>query len=431
MMEKYYRLLLALLFAVWSPNVCSQNADVTAAELIVKGCLFELKDHLEANKDSMSTPMKDYASAWVYSAFNDRWAACRTIRRLLGRRSDMLTPGIRVRLVQELAYVLHREGRDKQAVKVFRRYNKWAEAGAEPASVADSRRYEALYKACAARPLNVFKRRGDAVIPFRLDSVGSVGYTSVAVMIPARLNETQLTACFDTGSSANVLSLPLAQQLHLRLTDVPVKVDGEGRIVGRLAFADSLSMGNIVIKNVPFYVFDSPVIGVESTYNLAHLQFILGIPWIQSLGMVHVRMKDRVIISPEEQPLRREEPNLCYSLSGRVLKTRLLHADYAFEAVPDFGASHTVWGRAFMDSHHDYVLEYGHSRNVVYGGLGGMKEGVEYVLRGFDVQLGHLRHMFSTVPVFEQEADNLLGMDFFCHYREVVFDLKNMLFSVY
>ncbi len=431
MVKKCYRLLLALLLMVWSLDVCSQNADITASELIADGRWFELKRHFDAHKDSMSAPLRDYAKAWVYSAFGNRRAACRAIRHLLRHRADVLTPDTRLRLVQELASVLHRDGRDKQAAKVFRRYCRQGVAGADSSAVADNRRYEALYKAYAARPQKVFKRHGDAVIPFRLDSVGSAGHASVSLMIPARLNGTLLTACFDTGSSANVLSLRLARRLHLRLTDVPVKVDGASRIEGRMAFADSLSMGNVVLRNVPFYVFDTPVSDAESTYNLAHLQFILGMPWMEALGTVHVRLKDRVIVSPARQPLRHEEPNLCYSLSARVLNTRLQHADYTFEAVPDFGASHTVWGRAFMDCHRDYMLEYGCRKNVVYGGLGGMKEGMEYVLHGFDVQLGYLRHTFPAVPVFEQEADNLLGMDFFCCYREVVFDLKNMLLSVY
>ena len=68
MVKKCYRLLLALLLTVWSLDVCSQNADITASELIADGRWFELKRHFDTHKDSMSAPLRDYAKAWVYSA---------------------------------------------------------------------------------------------------------------------------------------------------------------------------------------------------------------------------------------------------------------------------------------------------------------------------------------------------------------------------
>ena len=423
--------LLSLFFALWSLPVCGQSADDSASIMISGGRMFELQAFYATNQDSMSATMRHYAAAWLYSAFGNGRQACKAFNRLLKRHARALSPAVYARLVQELAHVLHRQGRNKQAAKVFRQYKNDIPPETDSITAIETRRYEELYQAYAAQPINLLKRHGDAHIPFRTDSVGTPGHASVAVIIPARLNGTPLEAFFDTGSSANILSASLARRLRLRLMAARIKIEGMSGVEARLGIADTLETGDIVLRNVPFYIVDTPETAATDSCGLDRLQFVLGAPWMQALGVLKIQMNRRTIVSPAVQPTLNAAPNLYYALSSRVLHTQVHHADYTFPVVPDFGASHSVLGRNFMEQHRDYVAENGRRARATYGGLGGIAEADAYELYKYDIRFEYLCHIFPAIDVFEQQTDNLLGMDFFSCFREVIFDLKNMHLSVY
>ena len=125
---------------------------------------------------------------------------------------------------------------------------------------------------------------GDVEMHFDLDLIGQETDRSMALRLPGTLNGRRMTYMLDTGASINVISPAFADSLGLRPLADSVVVEGTGRSGGRMVVADSIEVGNLTLRMVPFCVVDASTGRPEYDRYLQHLRAILGRPFLEVLG---------------------------------------------------------------------------------------------------------------------------------------------------
>jgi predicted aspartyl protease len=279
--------------------------------------------------------------------------------------------------------------------------------------------------------LNVAARgAGKGVIPFRVDSIGAPAYRSVAIIVSAEVNGVKADFTLDTGASVHVVTPEMAEQLGLRMTDDSVSVAGNELTGARRAIARRLKVGNIVMRNVPFYVMALDVAVPDSLQPYTrNLQAILGLPLLKLLKTCDIDFDRHEIRSVKSEKTEAEERNLTYDSTLRTLLVEARHTGERMPMLVDTGATHSTLGHDFYAAHCHRLIADGED-SVIYAGYGGMVSGREYRLTDFEINIGHNYTSLPLITVFDSDYDQRLGMDYFSRFRHVWIDFRRMTLRV-
>lgn len=408
--------------------VCSaQNADSLCLAMMDRGDGLSLRrlvleqdnGGLNARHGSMSKEMTALCKAYVRGCMGDARRAARDMRRALKRGAPLLDEPLMSRLTFGVALQQHRAGKHHKAAKTLQRYLSQHGSFAMRATF---EQYEQLFRAYASRRLWRLNRH-DALVSFRLDSVGQGESRSVAVCIPAEVNGRKTDFMFDTGATLNVVSRAVADSLKLEPLGVPVSFDGMGKNSGSLALAKRVLLGNLVIENVPFCVMAEPP-------SAAHLHAILGQPLLESLGIVQMDFRRNMLISSADDRQRdiseaSYDVNLSCGFADNGLQVEAWHHGRAFGVIPDTGATHSALSTTDAPAQRDFIVTNYPSREVVFVGWGGQCTGREYLYPQYDVKIGPTVVSLPMMYVFDgADYDSRLGMDFFSRCERVTFCMR-------
>jgi hypothetical protein len=144
---------------------------------------------------AMSKEVTALCKAYVRGCMGDARRAASDMRRALKRGAPLLNEPLMSRLTFGMALQQHRAGKHRKAAKTLRRYLSERDSFAMRATF---EQYEQLFRAYASRRMWRLNRH-DALVPFRLDSVGQRESRSVAVLIPAEVNGRKADFMLDTG----------------------------------------------------------------------------------------------------------------------------------------------------------------------------------------------------------------------------------------
>ena len=409
--------------------VCSaQNADSLCLAMMTSGDGLSLQRLImeqdnggqNTQQGAMSKEVTALCKAYVRGCMGDARRAASDMRRALKRGAPLLDEPLMSRLTFGMALQQQRAGKHRKAAKTLRRYLSDRDSFAMRATF---EQYEQLFRAYASRRMWRLNRH-DAMVPFRLDSVGQRESRSVAVLIPAEVNGRKADFMLDTGATLNVVSRGVADSLNLEPLGVSVSFDGMGKNSGSLALAKRISMGNLVIENVPFCVIANP------PSSAAHLHAILGQPLLEALGVVQLDFQRKQLISSADD--RQDnvskasyEANLSCGFADNGLRVEAWHHGRAFGVIPDTGATHSALSTADAPAQRDYIVSNYPSREVVFVGWGGQRTGREYLYPQYDVKIGATVVSLPMMYVFDgADYDSRLGMDFFSRCERVTFYMR-------
>ena len=407
--------------AVWllcSVAVSAQTADDRALMLMREGDGLVLNRLLTVRADSLSEGVRAMGEAFVRGCLGDAKQGAKLMKRALRRYQGLLNEALVARLTFGMALQQHRNGRDRKAAKTLSRY---AEKHGSFAMRPTFERYGQLFRAC--RPYRkVRMNTREAVVPFRIDSVGPQNARSVAVRIPAIVNGVAVDMMLDTGATLNILSQGMAEQLGMDMIDAEVFLDGMGENRGRMAVAKLLRMGNLEMRNVLFCVMDNDH-EVGSHAETAHLNAILGLPLLELLGCVQLDFRSKTLRSATDMPL--DEANMSCGFAENGLQVEVRHHENRLSLIPDMGATHSAVGIRSFAIQPDYITRNYPNREVVFVGWGGSVSGKEYLYPQFDVVVGSTVVSLPQLSILEgTDYDSRLGMDFFTRCERVTFRLR-------
>lgn len=414
----------------------AQNTyDVRVSEALNNSEWFELRDAYVEGKDSLSPMLKAFTESMLAHNFNRNEEACRAIDRLVDGHQAEIGTGNVMSMLYLKATALKRMGLYSEAAEllgsVCEAFKPYVDSTSLAAYGEFKKQYEVLAKYDCVNKVAISGDEG--VAPFRLDSIGRPDKRGVGIMVPTKVNGMAQDVVFDSGAGVNVVSVSTAKRLGLDIYDTGTRMTGFGTQHGGFAIAKELVMGNITVKNVPFYVMDISS-GVDSIdVYMQHLQMIVGVELIAAAKELHLDFSRSAIVVPNETTALEpdELPNMCYGTNG------LFCVESEIEGAPrlihlDTGASCGGLTSQYYAVYSDSIAAHCDSGTARMAGAGGISIEKVYILHDVTLSIGGVPYTFPTISVSTDSNSSTdlgygnLGMDYFLQFSKVIYNTKEM-----
>lgn len=392
--------------ATFSPRVDENDTEA----LLHAREYFALRDRIAEMPD---TPERLLAVAAVLNAFNDPQASNAAVDDLLGEAE----------LPEDLRLHVLRLRRDN-----YLRLQQYDEA------------HQASQRLLDLPARTVRQRRADENMAVFLAALQDVPSQSVEIRgdshltpdaeghVPIRVNGHARQYAIDTGANFSVLmrSEAVALGLEIRLTGVEVGTATDVRMLADVAVADSVTLGNVHLKNVVFLVFADRAL----TFPSRQIRGLIGFPIVEAMREVHF-LSDGSMRIPAEPTLPRVE-NLALDGLDPLIEVRW--RDSSLLCRLDTGANTTVFYEPFYQRHRLIVERWGRPHRSRTGGVGGVREFEAFLMPNAELTIGTKAVRISDVDVYTRplvgpESNYLdcnIGRDVLDQFTEYALNFDSM-----
>ena len=382
---------------------------------------FQLRDTLDSGNFQLNKKDEFLLKAKLHSVFNERTTSNKIIAQLLSEYAEELTEAERMGLL---------ETRINNSVLLF------DYAGAREAtlellssdSLSEENRkehqntliiYEALQQ-CPEQLVQLEKTE----LPITKDLAG-------LSRIPAQINNNPQEVVFDTGANFSVITDSLALESGIEIIGESFKVKAVtgGEVDSRIGVADSLKLGNTLLRNVVFLVFPERSLSFpEANYSI---DAILGFPVINALKEVMlINGKKFLITGGISDPMHQ---NLSLDFLTPIVEVYENGTSLPFTF--DTGANSTAFYEEYFKLRKELILENGTKDSLQFGGAGGViKTPVYYI--PFSGRIGESRFRLDSAAVREKNTSRYpgiygnLGQDVLSQFDTLLIDFEDMAFSL-
>jgi hypothetical protein len=249
--------------------------------------------------------------------------------------------------------------------------------------------------------------------------------------LPFSINGVQATYWFDTGANFSVLSEAEAKRFGLQVRSVGPKgrVSTGAEVGFRIAVADRLSFGGIVVRNVEFLVFpdDQPPFkdGPLGSRGL------IGIPVLLAFERFVWGADRKFEIGGKPADAGAASPNLCFDGNNPVVQVGFNDRNLIF--VLDTGATNTDLFPPFATAFPDLVRNAEKTESYQMEGVGSVRnmnaaivQSARFVVGGFPVLLKPANVLLTPTGVTSKFFHGNLGIDLLEQAHQTIFDLKAM-----
>ena len=430
-MQRLFSFCFAGLFSIVISQNNSANAQTNSVgtevaynqliALLIQKEYFRLEVQLKLLKGNIKTEEQLYFQSYVDNAFNRNVQTIKDVDTLLEYYSSKISDSLKGRL-----YLL----KDDSYFKLFQ-YSK-AElcdsmilhnyAGTfDTNEIKDIKNRFIVRDGLQTTPPQQTTIKNSATIHWRKDKIG-------LIEIPIRRHLKTYNAVFDTRANLSCISQTYAAKLNLNI--LPVYYDEGSSITGiqfktGLAIADSLYMGNILVRNAVFLVLPDSILNVAPGFSI---NIIIGFPIIEELNEVHIYKDGRMTI-----PLKSSKSALHnFALDGLdpiiSLKTATDTLCFHF----DLGASQSVLYYNYFAKYKEMILKEGTKKTSEFGGAGGMKQKELYTLPALHLYLNDKKVTLDKVDVLteknypKEKFYGNLGQDFTRDFNELILNFRDM-----
>ena len=201
---------------------------------------------------------------------------------------------------------------------------------------------------------------------------------------------------------------------------------------GWLGLADEIKLGNITIKNVPFYVITVSTGNDKIDRYAKHLNMLLGIQVMQVLKEFTIDFtKNSITVNSKPVTTNGITPNMCYSSSLQLIGN---FNNGEIQAIIDTGAAdYCSLYKNYYVRHEEEIKDNGTPDTERTGGAGGIRITEGYKLSNFRLTLDGHSVILPEVYVSEQydgESDGLIGIDALCLFKRLHFNMNDMTLTV-
>jgi hypothetical protein len=375
---------------------------------------FTLRDRLGDGPDA--TPAERFGRALVQHAFNQSAESNATIADLLAERTlpDSLAVALRrIRLANDLRLFAYATGAATADTLLADSSHLDADA------LQDIRNTRSLFRALGATPPQTVERRGPTSL--RLDEK----------RVPLRVNGSARAYGFDTGANLSTLMRSEAAALGLRIVPAGIDVGSSTdlRVTADVAVADSVAIGGLLYRNVPFLVLDDALLTFPGGFRIPGL---VGFPVIGQAG--EIRFGRGMLDVPATVPAR-EEHNLA--MDELTLLTRVRWAGLPLLCRLDTGAGRTQFYEPLYRRARAGVDSSSSATTRRMGGAGGVRELPVRVLRHVNLSVGDTVVAVDSVDVVtrslartdeENYLDCNVGHDVLDAYSTYTINFRSMAF---
>jgi hypothetical protein len=416
---KKFCLLPALLFVA-----CSQKAPSTIRQLqtlLYQKEYFKLDKALQTAQD-LTAAQRSYFTAFTGNVFNKNEACVATVDSLLATNANPLPDSSKVILLRLQGDSYFKLGQYAKAATddslIIARYPK----AVDKATLEDVMNELLIRKALKTTPPQRTGIDGGTTVHWTRDSIG-------LIEIPMTSGGHNVSAIFDTRANISSITKTYAGKLHLHALDVAYQegagITGAQFQVG-LAVADSLRIGNVLVKNAVFQVMPDSLLYIAPIKF--QLNIILGLPVIAQLQEVQWYSNGNLTIpqTPQTSTLH----NLA--LDGLDPVMTLIADNDTLTFHFDTGASSSVLYSAYFEKHKAAILKTAVIKTQTFGGAGGARKKDSYVLPILHFTLDNKTVSVDSVSIFSQKIYpgekfyGNIGQDFMRGFSEFTINFKDM-----
>ncbi|MGH2575338.1 MAG: retropepsin-like aspartic protease [Ignavibacteria bacterium] len=248
--------------------------------------------------------------------------------------------------------------------------------------------------------------------------------TRIAVSLV--LNGKEAEFILDTGSEVNSIPQKYVKEFGIReFSDVLYSEMVTGNHKVHPGIADSLIIGNLVVKNAPFFVY------ADNALPLGNPKFIgtIGYPLMRHLGKILINFKDMKILSATKQ-LSPANQNMCNSGLGVIINAETnINSLYLFF---DTGTYKTVLQNTIKTNENHF--QYTQVPDTVVDLNQNKFISKKWIAPIINFNVSDKKFELNNVPVTSKQyssntgyMDGVIGVEALKQYNYVYIDFKNLI----
>lgn len=372
---------IVLAFA-FAQSAYAQSVDEQIGNAMNNRLWHQLRSLYEKEGDKIATPFLKPLSKFFIAHYFNRPDSALFYGKVLLEKHQAEVAGSVPSILFFMADNAARLGRFDEAYGILHTFNEAvAQSGQPPVDVfvGHERQYKALHQAggfMVERPHKTVK------VPFVYHSGNRKN--PVSVYVDVMINGKAASVNYDTGAGVNVMSRELAAELGVRPVDkAGISMAGVSELKSDFAIVDSVRMGEIVFRNVPFQIIDFSTgnASADAKLKATKLNCVLGSQTMMPLGEIQFDFASCHVVIPENPSCRPAyAPNMYRSENyGFVIELHDYTSGEDIEALLDTGASYCGLSNRYYKRNRDLFEGRVPTDSIRYAGAGGV--GVARIFR--------------------------------------------------
>ena len=391
-------------------------------KLIAQKEYFKLESQFKLYKNTIGEKDRLYFQSYLDNAFNRNSDCVKTIDNLLKKYASQLSDSLKASLIimQADSYFKlfqYAKSADCDSIALARYSN--AMDGDIRSDVKNNIQAKNGLRSVPPQQMSI---RKDEIIRWKKNFIG-------IMEIPIKCRSVEYDAVFDSRANISSITKTYASKLGLKILDASYD-EGAGMTgikfkVG-LAVADSISIGNIVIRNVVFQVMPDSVFYIPQVKF--QINMIVGFPVIEQFHEVHLYNDGRIGIPAN--PGKSAPHNFALDGLEPVVSLKTGTDNLNFNL--DLGANTSDLYSGYYEKHKAAILKNGRKKVVNTVGAGGMVKQNVYIIPHLDLTLGNKTVIVDSVaahPDRIKPAEKFygnIGQDFTTKFKEIIINFKYM-----
>ena len=405
------------------PTTASSAAAVAKlSSLLNQKEFFKLEKQLNSDRQNISDDQRLYFQSFIDEAFNRNEASVSTIDSLLNNYSSSLTDSSKaaLQLLQGDCYfkLFQYEKAALNDSVVLDHYSK----SLDSEKISDIKNDLLIRNALRFTPPQFTSITRNTNIKWTRDAIG-------LIEIPVKHDTTTYSCIFDTRANISSITQTYAAKLGLKILDVSYE-EGSGitgiKFKTGLGIADSLYIGDILIRNAVFQVMPDSILYL-APINFS-LNVIIGFPVINQLKEIHILREGQMII-----PLQESASDLHnFALDGLDPVISLLTGKDTLLFNFDLGATTSDLYYGYFEKYKQQILKEGHKKTIQLGGAGGIQKKVVYTMPHIELSLGNKKVILDSADILmqkifpEEKMYGNIGNDFTSQFNELILNFDKM-----
>jgi hypothetical protein len=395
----------------------------TFKSLLFRKEYFRMRDQLEKDSSRMDDFHRMFYRAFVENAFGQYAVSIQDVKQLQRSYRTELSDSDQINLlgIQEGNY--YNTCQYSLAAAADDALLKGFSTTMNPQEIRITRNSFKVWKALSNEEPQTVSMNGTDSVTWKRDAIG-------LMEIPVSCSDSTFQMVFDTRAGISTVTATTARQMNLR--KLKVNFDLGSGVTGilfnsGLAVADSLKIGNIIMKQVVFQVVSDSMLYFAPIHFSIH--GIFGFAAMRALGQVEI-LKSGFMRIPGDSTSHNAQ-NLA--LDGYDPVISLIAFGDTLPFYFDSGASSSDLYSLFFKKYKSKVSKEGKVHNIQLGGAGGVIRTNVWELPRLEIKSGSAKAVLNNAVIhtkpLTEEADKFygnIGQDFISQFKEVTINFCKM-----
>lgn len=420
------------LFMALTASAQNQRADSIIGGLLNKNDMLELNRTYPILKQDVHPFLQCMTNILLANSLNNPTKTCSEIENLLKNYQVMVDFPTLVSMIYLWANNMQYIGRYQESVDLINDFLKDIPTS-EKKNVAPL--YSTVLRignALKEYPATTisYKTTKDNILPIKFIPALNNG---TLMALSATINGETEDFIFDTGAEGNAVSEDFAEKHNIKIITDSITTLGVTQMYSKLGFIDSLTIGNIVYKNIPVNILPA-----SPDDKILKIDGILGLPFLKAIKEIRIYPYENCLIIPHNGLTRGNiEPNLLLSNNQLCIEATLNGEKCLFNF--DSGSVSSYLNSEYFHNNKEYIKRNGNKIKRQSGGFGSIDSMDIYKIPIHKIEIGNKTfermemNVLTSDYLIDQRAKTIgtLGFDLLLRCNEIIINVDSMYVSFF